>query len=158
MTSFRIPQAGTDIDGTPQPLLSPLFYRLAHWPEGLLFSLLCLGSATLVAAAAGDLVSHFLETPVKAVKAGEKVSFRRSFRSPWTEQVIVKHVTAGCSCSQASVTPMTISPGDRAEVSVTFDSVGKRPGRFEIVVAVVDDKGAYRDLPIQFRVDVLPAD
>lgn len=157
MTSFRMPHAETDIDGTPQPLLSPLFYRLAHWPEALLFGLLCVGSATLVAAAAGDLVSQFLEAPVTAVKAGEKVSLRRSFRSPWNDPVIIKHVTAGCSCSQATVTPMTLSPGDRADLDVTFDSDGKRPGRFEIVVAVMDDKGAYRELPVRFSIDVIPA-
>jgi hypothetical protein len=157
MMSPRKSLAGTGIEGPPQPLSFPLLRRLAHWPEGLLFSLLCLGSATLVAAAAGDLVSQLLEAPVRAVKAGEKVSLRRSFRSPWNDQVIIKHVTAGCSCSQATVTPMTLSPGARADLDVTFNSDGKRPGRFEIVVAVMDDKGAYRELPVRFSIDVIPA-
>ena len=158
MKAPRFSAAGAAIKGMRCLLPKALRSRLAHWPERGLFGLLCLGSVTLLAAQASDLLSNFLALPVKVVKAGGKVALRGSFRSPWDEQLIVTQATAGCSCSEATVTPMTIAPGARVDCNVTFNSDGRLPGRYEIVVAVLDSMGGYRDLPVRFSVDVIPAD
>jgi hypothetical protein len=126
-------------------------------PEGVLGSLLTVGTFTLGVVWAVDFVRASYEPAVVQVEAGGTAKLHGTFRSPWKDTVTVKHVVAGCSCSQADVTPRRIEPGAVVEVDAVFDSTGKPPGEHAIALRIIDADGDDRDIPWPFRVKVLPA-
>ncbi|MGI9177050.1 MAG: DUF1573 domain-containing protein [Pirellulales bacterium] len=126
-------------------------------PEGVLGSLLAVGTFTLGAVWAVDFVSASHEPAVVQVEAGSTAKLHGTFRSPWKETVTVKHVAAGCSCSQADVKPRRIEPGAVVEVDAVFDSTGKPAGNHAIAMRIIDADGEGRDIPWPFRVKVLAA-
>jgi hypothetical protein len=126
-------------------------------PEGVLGSLLAVGTFTLGAVWAVDFVRISYEPAVVRVEAGGTAKLHGTFRSPWKETVTVKHVVAGCSCSRADVKPRRIEPGALVEVDAVFDSTGKTPGDHAIALRIIDADGEDRDIPWPFRVKVLSA-
>ena len=128
---------------------------LLRTPEGLLGSLLGLGCGTLVVVSAVDVVRASYEPAVVQVEAGRTAKLHGTFRSPWKETVTVKHVVAGCSCSQADVKPRRIEPGAVVEVDAVFDSTGKTPGDHALALRIIDADGEDRDIPWPFRVKVV---
>jgi hypothetical protein len=130
---------------------------LARMPECILATLLALGSGTLGVVWTVDVVRASYEPAVVQVESGGKAKLHGTFRSPWKETVTVKHVVAGCSCSQADVKPRRIEPGAVVEVDAVFDSTGKPPGDHAIALRIIDGDGDDRDIPWPFRVKVLAA-
>ena len=126
-------------------------------PEGVLGSLLAVGTFTLGAVWAVDFVRASYAPAVVQVEAGATAKLHGTFRSPWKETVTVRHVVAGCSCSRADVKPRRIEPGALVEVDAVFDSTGKTPGDHSITVRFIDGDGDDRDIPWPFRVKVLAA-
>ena len=91
------------------------------------------------------------------VIAGENAEISSTLRSPWRETIDFVDVFAGCSCSSASVTPMTIKPRSTFVVRVAFNSKGKPPGRHFIEVRAMARDGVVYDVPVRFEFDVVPA-
>jgi hypothetical protein len=91
------------------------------------------------------------------VEASGAARLHGTFRSPRKETVTVRHVVAGCSCSQADVKPRQIAPGALVEVDAVFDSTGKSSGDHAITLRIIDAHGDDRDIPWPFRVKVLAA-
>ena len=145
---MRVPYARSAMQGMSGLLLTP---------EGVLGSLLAVGTFTLGVVWAVDFVQASYEPSVVRVEAGGTAKLHGMFRSPWKETVTVKHVVAGCSCSQADVKPRRIEPGALVEVDAVFDSTGKPPGDHAIALRIIDGDGDDRDIPWPFRVKVLPA-
>ena len=143
---MRVPHAWSAMQGMSGLLLTP---------EGLLGSLLGLGCGTLVVVSAVDVVRASYEPAVVQVEAGRTAKLHGTFRSPWKETVTVKHVVAGCSCSQADVKPRRIEPGAVVEVDAVFDSTGKPSGGHAIALRIIDADGEDRDIPWPFRVKVV---
>ena len=143
---MRVPHAWSAMQGMSGLLLTP---------EGLLGSLLGLGCGTLVVVSAVDVVRASYEPAVVQVEAGSKAKLHGTFRSPWKETVTVKHVVAGCSCSQADVKPRRIEPGAVVEVDAVFDSTGKTPGDHALALRIIDADGDDREIPWPFRVKVV---
>ena len=143
---MRVPHAWSAMQGMSGLLLTP---------EGLLGSLLGLGCGTLVVVSAVDVVRASYEPAVVQVEAGGTAKLHGTFRSPWKETVTVKHVVAGCSCSQADVKPRRIEPGAVVEVDAVFDSTGKTPGDHALALRIIDADGDDRDIPWPFRVKVV---
>ena len=143
---MRVPHAWSAMQGMSGLLLTP---------EGLLGSLLGLGCGTLVVVSAVDVVRASYEPAVVQVEAGGTAKLHGIFRSPWKETVTVKHVVAGCSCSQADVKPRRIEPGAVVEVDAVFDSTGKTPGDHALALRIIDADGEDRDIPWPFRVKVV---
>ena len=126
-------------------------------PEGVLGSLLAVGTFTMGAVSAVDFVRASYEPAVVHVETGGTAKLHGTFRSPWKETVTVKHVVAGCSCSRADVKPRRIEPGALVEVDAVYDSTGKTPGDHAITLRIIDADGEDRDIPWPFRVKVLAA-
>ena len=145
---MRVPHARSAMHGVSGLLLTP---------EGVLGSLLAVGMFALAAVWTVDVVRASYEPAVVQVEAGGTAKLHGTFRSPWKETVTVKHVVAGCSCSQADVKPRRIEPGAVVEVDAVFDSTGKPPGEHAIALRIIDDDGDDRDIPWPFRVKVLAA-
>ena len=143
---MRVPPAWSAMQGMSGLLLTP---------EGLLGSLLGLGCGTLVVVSAVDVVRASYEPAVVQVEAGGTAKLHGIFRSPWKETVTVKHVVAGCSCSQADVKPRRIEPGAVVEVDAVFDSTGKTPGDHALALRIIDADGDDREIPWPFRVKVV---
>ena len=143
---MRVPHAWSAMQGMRGLLLTP---------EGLLGSLLGLGCGTLVVVSAVDVVRASYEPAVVQVEAGGTAKLHGTFRSPWKETVTVKHVVAGCSCSQADVKPRRIEPGAVVEVDAVFDSTGKTPGDHALALRIIDADGDDREIPWPFRVKVV---
>ena len=143
---MRVPHAWSAMQGMSGLLLTP---------EGLLGSLLGLGCGTLVVVSAVDVVRASYEPAVVQVEAGGTAKLHGIFRSPWKETVTVKHVVAGCSCSQADVKPRRIEPGAVVEVDAVFDSTGKTPGDHALALRIIDADGDDREIPWPFRVKVV---
>lgn len=142
----------------PENRLKQLARRLTRVPEGLLVTLLCIGiAALLVDQAAAHLKWHSMP-PVIRLREGETATLRGSFLSPWEDRVVVRNVVVGCSCSRATLEPMTIDPGSRVVGTASFDGTGKPPGGYDVVLGVTDAEGVHRDVPLRFRVEVLPGD
>jgi hypothetical protein len=112
-------------------------------------------SVALGAVWAVDWVKSCQEPAVVQVEAGGTAKLHGTFRSPWKETVTVKHVVAGCSCSQADVKPRRIEPGAVVEVDAVFDSTGKTPGDHALALRIIDADGEDRDIPWPFRVKVV---
>jgi len=127
---------------------------LNEWVLGLV---LALGCGTLGVVWAVEFVRASYEPAVVHVEAGGTAKLYGTFRSPWKETVTVKHVVAGCSCSQADVKPRRIEPGAVVEVDAVFDSTGKTPGDHALALRIIDADGEDRDIPWPFRVKVLAA-
>ena len=145
---MRVPHAWSAMQGMRGLLLTP---------EGVLGSLLAVGTLTLGVVWAVDFVRASYEPAVVQVEAGRTAKLHGTFRSPWKETVTVKHVVAGCSCSQADVKPRRIEPGAVVQVDAVFDSTGKPPGEHAIALRIIDADGDDRDVPWPFRVKVLAA-
>jgi len=125
-----------------------------EWLWGFVLAL-CFGTSGVVVGV--DFVRASYGPAVMQVEVGRKAKLHGTFRSPWKETVTVKHVVAGCSCSQADVKPRRIEPGAVVEVDAVFDSTGKPPGEHSIALRIIDDDGDDRDIPWPFRVKVLAA-
>jgi hypothetical protein len=143
---MRAPHAWATTHGVSGLLLTP---------EGVLGSLLVVGTFTLAAVWTVDVVRASYEPAVVRVEVGSKAKLHGTFRSPWKETVTVKHVVAGCSCSRADVKPRRIEPGAVVEVDAVFDSTGKPAGDHAIALRIIDANGEDRDIPWPFRVKVL---
>lgn len=143
---MRVPYAWSAMHGMSGLLLTP---------EGVLGSLLAVGTFTLGVVWTVDFVQASYEPAVVQVEAGGTAKLHGAFRSPWREAVTVTRVVAGCSCSQADVKPRRIEPGAVVEVDAVFDSTGKTPGDHTITVLVIDADGHDRDIPWPFRVKVV---
>jgi hypothetical protein len=126
-------------------------------PEGVLASILAVGTFTLGVVWALDFVQASYDPAVVQVEVGGTAKLQGTFRSPWTETVTVKHVVAGCSCSRADVKPRRIAPGTLVEVDAVFDSTGKTPGDHAIAMLFIDADGHALEIPWPFRVKVLAA-
>jgi hypothetical protein len=124
-------------------------------PEGVLGSLLAVGTLTLGVVWAVDFVRASYEPAVVHVEAGGTAKLHGTFRSPWKETVTVKHVVAGCSCSQADVKPRRLEPGAVVEVDAVFDSTGKPPGDHAIALLIIDADGHALEIPWPLRVKVV---
>ncbi len=124
-------------------------------PEGVLASLLAVGMFALAALWTVDVVRASYEPAVVRVEAGGTAKLHGTFRSPWSETVTVKHVVAGCSCSQADVKPRRLEPGAVVEVDAVFDSTGKPPGDHAIALLIIDADGHALEIPWPFRVKVV---
>jgi len=131
--------------------------KASFLPEWVLGILLAVGTLTLGVVWAVDFVRASYEPAVVQVEAGGTAKLHGTFRSPWKETVTVKHVVAGCSCSQADVKPRRIEPGAVVEVDAVFDSTGKPAGDHAIALRIIDADGDDRDIPWPFRVKVLAA-
>ena len=145
---MRVPHARSAMQGMRGLLLTP---------EGVLGSLLAVGTFTLGAVFAVDFVRASYQPAVVQVEAGGTAKLHGTFRSPWNETVTVTHVVAGCSCSRADVKPRLIAPGALVEVNAAFDSTGKTPGDHAITLRIIDAHGEDRGIPWPFRVKVLAA-
>ena len=111
---MRVPHAWSAMQGMRGLLLTP---------EGVLGSLLAVGTLTLGVVWAVDFVRASYEPAVVHVEAGGTAKLHGTFRSPWKETVTVKHVVAGCSCSQADVKPRRLEPGAVVEVDAVFSQM-----------------------------------
>ena len=140
---MRVPHAWSAMQGMRGLLLTP---------EGVLGSLLAVGTLTLGVVSAVDFVRASYEPAVVHVEAGGTAKLHGTFRSPWKETVTVEHVVAGCSCSRADVKPRRIEPGALVKVDAVFDSTGKTPGDHSVALRIIDADGDSRDIPWLFRV------
>ncbi len=120
--------------------------------EGILAMLLAIGIFALGVVWAVGFVQAWNAPAVVDVEAGGTAKLYGTFRSPWKETVTVKHVVAGCSCSQADVKPRRIEPGALVKVDAVFDSTGKTPGDHSVALRIIDADGDSRDIPWLFRV------
>ena len=143
---MRVPHAWSAMQGMRGLLLTP---------EGVLGSLLAVGTLTLGVVWAVDFVRASYEPAVVHVEAGGTAKLHGTFRSPWKETVTVKHVVAGCSCSQADVKPRRLEPGAVVEVDAVFDSTGKPPGDHAIALLIIDADGHALEIPWPLRVKVV---
>ena len=104
-----------------------------------------------------EQLSFGLNAGSTTVIAGENAEISSTLRSPWRETIDFIYVFAGCSCSSASVTPMTIPPRSTFVVRVAFNSKGRPPGRHFIDVRAMARDGVVYDVPVRFEFDVVPA-
>lgn len=125
---------------------------LTEWVWGFLVALCC---GTLVVVVVVDFVRASYEPAVVQVEVGGTAKLHGTFHSPWKETVTVKHVVAGCSCSQADVKPRRLEPGAVVEVDAVFDSTGKPPGDHAIALLIIDADGHALEIPWPFRVKVV---
>mgnify|MGYP006271207735 CR=1 FL=1 len=140
----------------PRNSVAPSRQGTRSWLEGLLVSVLCVSATVLLVDQVRVFLSRVGVSPSARVTEGKTVTVRGSFRSPWDDQVVVRNVVAGCSCSKATVDPTTIGPGCNVQVGVTFDSTGKHTGGYDLSVSLLDDQGTYREVPLRFRVEIVP--
>lgn len=118
--------------------------------------LIAIGFALMVPLLVEQL-SFGLNAGSTKVIAGEHAEISSTLRSPWRETIDFIDVFAGCSCSSASFTPMTIPPRSTFVVRVAFSSRGKPPGRHFIDVRAMARDGVVYDVPVRFEFDVVPA-
>lgn len=116
--------------------------------------------AIVAALALPVLAEHFLSgssVQTAEVVAGEKVELRSTIWSPWRQLVTIQHVSGGCFCTAASISPMTIKPWSRCVVGVVFNSRGKPIGNHSVIISAIDSEGVVHELPVRFDVTILPA-
>jgi hypothetical protein len=115
----------------------------------------------IVAALALPILAEHLLTRVAVqtaeVVAGEKVELKSTIWSPWRQLVTIQHVTGGCFCTAASISPMTIKPWSRCVVGVVFNSRGKPIGNHSVIISAIDSEDVVHELPVRFDITILPA-
>lgn len=125
-------------------------------PRHLATFLLAIVAALVLPILAEHLLTRVAVQTAEVV-AGEKVELKSTIWSPWRQLVTIQHVTGGCFCTAASISPMTIKPWSRCVVGVVFNSRGKPIGNHSVVISAIDTEGVVHELPVRFDVTILPA-
>ena len=90
------------------------------------------------------------------VVSGEQVEVGCTIWSPWSEVMTLAQVSGGCTCTSATISPLTIKPWTRFAVKIVYDSSGKPLGWHSMVVRAVDSEGTVHELPVRFDIQVVP--
>ena len=95
----------------------------------LLF-LLFITTGLLLAACGGkqpQIVIETIDTDWGHVVNGDILSHDLTVRNDGTAPLVVESVSTSCSCTSASLTPMTIAPGETGTLRIEFDSGAHGP-------------------------------
>jgi hypothetical protein len=94
----------------------------------LLFSLLLTGLLLAACSAKeSSIVMEATNLDLGHVVNGEIISREVAVRNEGQGDLVIDSVTTSCSCTQATVTPMTIAPGESGVLHIEFDSGAHGP-------------------------------
>ncbi|MBN1118630.1 MAG: DUF1573 domain-containing protein [Bacteroidales bacterium] len=97
-----------------------------------------------------DNTEHHLGSIIK----GTKENFRFSFSNSGNNPLILYEMIPSCGCTNVSFTKEPILPGEKGQISVTFDSSTKNAGFHKIVLVIITNsfKKYYK---VIFKVNVI---
>ena len=72
------------------------------------------------------------------VLQGKTVEYTFGFENKGTEDLLIKEVTTSCGCTAALVSSSTVKPGEKGEITVSYDSQG-RAGAVSRTITVVSN-------------------
>jgi len=72
------------------------------------------------------------------VLQGKTVEYTFRFENKGTEDLLIKEVTTSCGCTAALVSSSTVKPGEKGEITVSYDSQG-RAGAVSRTITVVSN-------------------
>lgn len=72
------------------------------------------------------------------VLQGKTVEYTFRFENKGTEDLLIKEVTTSCGCTAALVSSNTVKPGEKGEITVSYDSQG-RAGAVSRTITVVSN-------------------
>ena len=145
---------------------SPLRLCGMRWFEGFLRGpperhiatlLFAIGAALAMPLLVEQLFAGFT-VKTATVVSGEQVEVGCTIWSPWSEVMTFAQVSGGCTCTSATISPLTIKPWTRFAVKIVYDSSGKPLGRHSIDIWAVDGAGIAHEIPIRFDIDIVPSD
>ena len=72
------------------------------------------------------------------VLQGKTVEYTFRFENKGTEDLLIKEVTTSCGCTAALVSSSTVKPGEKGEITVSYDSQG-RAGAVSRTITIVSN-------------------
>ena len=64
------------------------------------------------------------------------VSYKFVFENTGNEPLVIQQAISSCGCTVANFTKSPIKPGEKGEITVTYNGKGKMPGRFKKVITI----------------------
>ncbi|TAK56055.1 MAG: DUF1573 domain-containing protein [Bacteroidetes bacterium] len=89
------------------------------------------------------------------VVSGNKISKEISIKNGGTDTLHIKDVRAQCGCTATLLTEKILAPNQAANLSITFNSAGYRPGRATKHVYIDSDDPATPTMTIEFSPNVI---
>ncbi|MFQ5433267.1 MAG: DUF1573 domain-containing protein [Anaerolineae bacterium] len=90
---------------------------------------------------------------------GEIVNREVAVRNDGTEALVVESVSTSCGCTQATLEPMTIPPGESATLFIEFDSGAHGPeltGTLIRQVFIVSNDPEQSEAVVELAANILP--
>jgi hypothetical protein len=101
---------------------------MRHKEIGIIL-LLCLGPAILVGATGPEIALDRSEHDFGDVQVGDVVETKFQVINKGDAPLLIDEVRTSCGCAKAASRGKEVSPSQKTEISVSYDSVGLSPGR-----------------------------
>jgi hypothetical protein len=102
-------------------------YRVFFWLVAGLMVLFVTGCGTSVQAGAPEIALETSLLELGDMPNGEIAERQVTVRNDGSTPLVVDTVTTTCGCTTASLTPMTIPPGESGVLTIAFDSGAHGP-------------------------------
>ncbi len=119
--------------------------------------------AVLLTACAGgqpDLVLEEGERDIGTIPNGEVRTFEVVVENRGTAELVIQGVSTSCGCTTAMVEPLTLAPGAKGRLVVTYDSGAHGPefsGKIMRQVFIASNDPEEPEVEFRFTAEVVPA-
>lgn len=122
-----------------------------------------IGLATLLSACGGQPQIAITENNLNLgdVVNGEVVAREIPVQNEGQSDLVIASVTTSCGCTQATLEPMTISPGESGTLHIEFDSGAHGPELTGVLIRqifVASNDPQQPEMVVELEANILPPD